>query len=155
MPNLFDAPIPGQSLTDTPNGAAWENPPQFSDPADIMEYTMSMLSEKTGDIVMFLKAGASVESIARTILYTGFTTGKWTPDAALLAGRVVMMQIVAIAARAGLESVKICNPRAEVDQFRSQLVNMAAKNTSIRFAPPKEDTKKAEAPKGFSQGLLA
>ena len=26
--NEFDAPIPGQSLTDTPGNAPWEHPPQ-------------------------------------------------------------------------------------------------------------------------------
>ena len=27
--NPFDAPVPGQSLTDTPGNAPWEHPPQM------------------------------------------------------------------------------------------------------------------------------
>ena len=28
--NPFDAPVPGQSLTDKPGNSAWEHPPQFT-----------------------------------------------------------------------------------------------------------------------------
>ena len=28
--NPFDAPVPGQSLTDKPGNAAWEHPPEFT-----------------------------------------------------------------------------------------------------------------------------
>ena len=33
----FDAPIPGQSLTDTPNKWQWEKPPVVTDPKEAYE----------------------------------------------------------------------------------------------------------------------
>ena len=35
--NPFDAPIPGQSLTDTPGNYPWEHPPQYTDVDDILD----------------------------------------------------------------------------------------------------------------------
>ena len=36
--NSFDAPIPGQSLTDNPGNGAWEHPPEFADIEDATDY---------------------------------------------------------------------------------------------------------------------
>ena len=41
--NPFDAPIPGQSLTDRPGNAAWEHPPQFTGPNEALEYIHGLL----------------------------------------------------------------------------------------------------------------
>ena len=43
--NIFDAPIPGQSLTDTPGNSPWEHPPQFSNVNDAAEYVWNTLHE--------------------------------------------------------------------------------------------------------------
>ena len=42
--NDFDAPIPGQSLTDKPGNSAWEHPPQFTDTAEAAEYIWDKLT---------------------------------------------------------------------------------------------------------------
>ena len=44
--NPFDAPVPGQSLTDTPGNYPWEHPPQFTDPEEASEYIWQMLHRK-------------------------------------------------------------------------------------------------------------
>ena len=44
--NPFDAPIPGQSLTDTPGNAKWEHPPQFVKVDEAAEYIWDRLHEK-------------------------------------------------------------------------------------------------------------
>ena len=41
--NPFDAPIPGQSLTDKPGNAAWEHAPQFADPNEALEHIHNLL----------------------------------------------------------------------------------------------------------------
>ena len=35
----FDAPIPGQSLTNTPGNYPWEHTPQYTDVMEAAEYT--------------------------------------------------------------------------------------------------------------------
>ena len=41
--NEFEAPIPGQSLTDTPGNAPWEHPPQFTDQCSMQVYLLKLL----------------------------------------------------------------------------------------------------------------
>jgi len=41
---MFSAPIPGQSLTDTPKNAPWERPPEISDPEEAIQMHLSRLS---------------------------------------------------------------------------------------------------------------
>ena len=41
--NPFDAPIPGQGLTDEPGNYPWEHPPQFTDPDEAAEFVWDRL----------------------------------------------------------------------------------------------------------------
>ena len=36
--NSFDAPVPGESLTNTPGNAAWEHPPTYAKAEDALEF---------------------------------------------------------------------------------------------------------------------
>ena len=96
--NTLDAPIPGQSLTDTPGNAKWEHPPQFVKVDEAAEYIWDRLHEKEilSQIVSFLENDIPVEAIARMVLFGGFVEGKWTPDVALLLSEIVFKQIAAI-----------------------------------------------------------
>ena len=84
--NIFDAPAPGQSLTDTPGNAAWEHPPEFTDVEKASEYLWQKLHEDEvlDQIISFLKNDVPIEAVARMMLFGGFTEGKWTPDLAVL-----------------------------------------------------------------------
>ena len=42
--NPFDAPVPGQSLTDKPGSAAWEHPPQYTNTAEAADFIWDQLS---------------------------------------------------------------------------------------------------------------
>ena len=44
--NPFDAPVPGQSLTDTPGNYPWEHPPQFTDLNKAAEFVWDNLHEE-------------------------------------------------------------------------------------------------------------
>ena len=49
MVNLATGPIPGQSLTREPGNAAYEQPPQYVDLDDAMEYMLPrILNPSTG-----------------------------------------------------------------------------------------------------------
>ena len=82
----FDAPVPGQSLTDTPGNYPWEHPPQFTDPEEVTEYLWVTMHQKqlTEQLIGMLDAGVPVEAIGRTILFAGFMEGKFSPDLAFL-----------------------------------------------------------------------
>lgn len=103
----FDAPVPGQSLTDTPGNYPWEHPPQFTDPEEVTEYLWVTMHQKqlTEQLIAMLDAGVPVEAIGRTILFAGFMEGKFSPDIAFLITEPVMKMIAAIGLQGGVEKI--------------------------------------------------
>ena len=83
----FDAPIPGQSLTDEPGKWAWEKPPEITDVDEAVESIVTPILEdpqKLEQIDKLMMTGLPIESIVNTLAFTGFAEGKWTPDVAEL-----------------------------------------------------------------------
>jgi hypothetical protein len=81
----FDAPIPGQSLTDEPGKWPWDQPPQMVDVDDAYEYVVVKIEQNPDlkdDMLKFLMAKVPIESICNTIAFTGFSQGLWNPDIA-------------------------------------------------------------------------
>jgi|TARA_R100000084_G_C4627113_1_gene136366 hypothetical protein len=107
--NPFDAPIPGQSLTNTPGNYPWEHSPQFTDVKEASEYVWGLMHEDKPliQIVSLLKEGVPVEALARMVLFGGFMEGKWTPDVAILLSQVVFKQIMAIGIKANVKELKL------------------------------------------------
>ena len=80
----FNAPIPGQSLTDDPGNAKWENPPRYADIGEVSTVLMKKIFNKKSvkNILMMLEAGVPVEGVARTIVFAGYAEGQYNPDVA-------------------------------------------------------------------------
>ena len=107
--NPFDAPVPGQSMTDKPGSAAWEHPPQYTNTAEAADFVWEQLTtpEFAEQVIAMLDAGVPVEAIGRVILFGGFTEGKWTPDVAFIIAEPVMKMIVAVGVQGGVKKFKM------------------------------------------------
>ena len=107
--NPFDAPVPGQSMTDKPGSAAWEHPPQYTNTAEAADFVWEQLTtpEFAEQVIAMLDAGVPVEAIGRVILFGGFTEGKWTPDVAFIIAEPVMKMIVAVGINGGVKKFKM------------------------------------------------
>ena len=107
--NPFDAPIPGQSLTDTPGNYPWEHPPQFTDPAEATEYLWQTLhrEEFLEQVIGMLDAGVPIEALGRVLLFGGFMEGKFSPDVAFIITEPLMKMLLAIAVKAEIPKFKI------------------------------------------------
>ena len=105
-PDIFDRPIPGQSLTDEPKNYPWEHPAQFPDIREARDRIFDNLTEEESiqQLLTMLSADVPAEAIVRTVLFAGFTEGKWSVDSAILLAPVVLMQVVSIAKAAGIEN---------------------------------------------------
>ena len=152
--NPFDAPVPGQSMTDKPGSAAWEHPPQYTNTADAADFVWDQLTtpEFAEQVIAMLDAGVPVEAIGRVILFGRFTEGKWTPDVAFIIAEPVMKMIVAVGVQGG------------VKKFKMSLGDMTNKNELKSINDLKNNSeafKKAAAgatetlPKPEQKGLMA
>jgi len=107
--NIFDAPVPGQSLTDEPGNYPWEHPPRHTNINEAAESIFRRITEDDAamNMLAMLKSGVPVEAIVRMLLFAGFTEGKWNPDLAVLLAPIVMAMIVGIAKRAKLKEIVV------------------------------------------------
>ena len=138
--NIFDTPIPGQSLTNTPGNYPWEHPPQYTSMKKATEYVWDILHEDKNltQVITFLENGIPVEAVARTILFGGFMEGKWNVDLALLIAEVVFKQIMAIGVRANVQNIKLFIKDQSSSKFHSQFTKF--KNIKSK-KQPKEPAK--------------
>ena len=93
--NVFDAPIPGQSLTDEPGIYPWEHPPQKATIEEATDYVYESIMKKENMERMFtmLRMGIPVEALVKVITFSGFLEGNWTVDVARLLEPIVAMMI--------------------------------------------------------------
>ena len=151
--NEFDAPIPGQSLTDTPGNYPWEHPAQFTDAREATEYIWDRLhaDDFAEQVVAMLDANIPVEAIARVILFGGFLEGKFSPDLAFIITEPVMQMIAVIGATAGLSNIKLSMSDITNDQQLADIVRTKLNNQEFKkeVEGVKKDIKKV------SKGLMA
>ena len=121
---VLSGPTPGQSWTSPPKNAPWEAPPQFVKLEEAMGFLMNQLlqPEYYKQIAGLMDAQMPLEAIARTILFSGFTMGKWTPDLAMLMYKPTMMSLIAIAHRGGFHDTPIVM-KESLDKFLTNKLN--------------------------------
>ena len=142
--NIFDSPIPGESLTKTPGNAAWENPPQYVNVDEASEYIWEKLHEEKflDQVVSFLANDVPIEAIARMILFGGFVEGKWTPDVAILLSEVVFKQIMAIGMNAGVKNMKMFLKDTSNNQFHKEFIQFKMEKDKLQKTPDDKKIKK-------------
>ena len=102
----FNAPIPGESLTTSPDTPyAWERPPKFTDEEKAMEQLYLLLTEKPRltELVKLIDDGIPLDEIAQIILYKGYTEGQYNPDLMLLMIEPTIYLLISIADYAGIK----------------------------------------------------
>jgi hypothetical protein len=70
----FERPIPGESLTTTPKVAAYEIPPEVTDPYEAIERHLVNLTEDGAmeDIMFFLEQGVDLQTLTEGILRSAY-----------------------------------------------------------------------------------
>ena len=108
----FSAPPAGYALTTAPGKWAWEQPPQHVDVEDAFEEIKAkmMIPANRMTMIQLVDAGVPIETLTRTITFTGFTQGKFTPDVAELLNPVVAGFIAIQADKAGITPRMLNNP---------------------------------------------
>ena len=98
--NPFNAPVPGESLTASPDTPkAWERPPELTDQEEAMEAVYMELTEQDTlrKLVDIIDDGIALDELAQVILYKGYTEGKFNPDMMLNLAEPTIYLLIAIA----------------------------------------------------------
>ena len=118
--NVFDAPIPGQSLTDEPGNYPWEHPPQTASIEEATDYVYESIMRKENMERMFtlLRMGIPVEALVKVITFSGFLEGKWSVDVAKLLEPIVAMMITGEASLAEIPAKVNLGDAGDTDFYK-------------------------------------
>lgn len=104
QPNYFNAPIPGQSLTQDPSSAGpWERPPKFNTVNQALDHMFQVCTSK-GFINNYNKLLMEdkkfyVDELVSGMLSDGFIKGLWTVDVMSLMVEPLLILMVWVAAQ--------------------------------------------------------
>lgn len=106
MVNLFQAPIPGQSLTETPRNAPWERPAEYDTVEDAVKYYVGRMADEDimDDIAVAFQLGADLKTLTETMMLSGSMKGLHTVETGMLAGPVVAAFIKAAMQGYGIDT---------------------------------------------------
>ena len=130
---LFNAPVPGASLTAAKGASPYEYPPEFTSVEDAADYLFVEMTKprRAIELIELLKSGMSCEELARTIAFVGAAGGKWTPDVMLpLARDKIIFILAAIGQRHKVKNIKYMSPD---DAYIENLLNI--RNNSVNSEP--------------------
>jgi len=102
---MFNAPIPGQSLTSTPRNAPWERPPEVVDPEEALNIHLDRLNQpdKLEALLDAINMGIDVKTLTSGILRSAVATGIHTIDVGLIIAPIIHEFIRSTAEIAGVE----------------------------------------------------
>ncbi len=104
----FSAPIPGQSLTNSPEDIKpWEQAPKITNIKEGIESTfLQIVNEDTmPELLNAISKQMPIADLASTILYDGYTKGIWNPDLMMLMLEPVMYMLIALSEKAGIDYI--------------------------------------------------
>ena len=125
MADVFSAPIPGQSLTDSPKNYPWERPAEITDPREAIKFHIDGINkpEALDNIIEMLQIGVPLNALAETALTTAQMEGIHSVDVSLIIGDVIKEELISIAEEAGIDYVTGDEPsEADVKEKEEQQV---------------------------------
>tara|TARA_R100000654_G_scaffold11993_2_gene26053 strand:+ start:723 stop:1322 length:600 start_codon:yes stop_codon:yes gene_type:complete len=125
-------PIPGQSLTDSPEQSyPWESPPEYTNFNEAFNYLAEELMEEETfvSLTVAMGQGVPVSDITLQLLQRGFQEGKWNPDMFMMLIEPTMYLLIALAEKAGIEPRLYGDEEDDLDEDdEDEVASMRAKN---------------------------
>lgn len=130
--NPFNAPIPGESLTASPDTpSSWERPPEYTEQDEAMKAVYMELTRPgtLKELINLIDSGIALDEIAQVILYKGYTEGKFNPDMMLMLAEPTIYLLIAIADYADIEDYTLYegdkeDPDTNIPEDDTQPINM-------------------------------
>lgn len=144
---MFEAPIPGESLTLEPKNAPYERPPELTDPEDSLIYHIDKLTDerRMGAVVLLLENELDIRTITEGLLRKAVFDGIHSIDVSMLIAPAVHEYIKTTADMIGLE-YKEGFETDEEDRELDYALNSTAANKALAKikADPKEAVQAVE-----------
>lgn len=85
-------PIPGMSLTSTPGGTPWEQPPMFVELDDVVNYYVEKMTEPKAveNLLKAMKTDAPLTAIANTLIKASMMRGVHSIDVGVIAIPIIV-----------------------------------------------------------------
>ena len=143
---LFDAPVPGQSLTAELGARPWQQPAQFTTVEDAFEfYAPKITDPKINDSLLdALEMGLPVSSIAELLVQSGAMEGKHTIDVSILLLPVIMELVAYVADEAEIEYNMGVEDKIDQDVIPESKI--AAVMQRIKSKKPKDSVEEETTP---------
>lgn len=147
---MFEAPIPGQSLTDTPKNAPYERPPELSDPREVLAYHMNRLqNEEVLDAVLtFVEFGIDLKNLTETITSASVMEGIHSIDTGLMVAPAIHEFIRIAAQNAGIEydeGFVNKNEQKQAEEFKIQMLSKKMSGKDLSEGQKEEQTELVES----------
>lgn len=173
---MFNAPIPGESLTTAPKQYPWERPPEFVDPEDALQFYLNKLNDpdRMEGMMDALEIGMTVKDLVEGLMRMGVANGMHTIDVGLIIAPVIHEFVVGFAKELGVEYDEGFENKEQMKKEREartyiktkkrlerQLakggkIEMPNASTTVKEEYTKEDLMEPEAvPQEQPKGLLA
>ncbi len=155
---MFDAPIPGMSLTHELGARPWQSPPQYTTVDEAIEYYLERMStdEFMDQMADVLEMNVPVTTLANTIQLSGVMDGKHTVDVGMLVMPLLMEIIMLIGDNAGVKYdsglTDVPDNRTKDTLIEAVRKEMQQKIDESEETPEAEEVKEEEEPKS---GLMA
>ncbi len=161
---LFDAPIPGQSLTAELGGRPWQSPPQFTTVDDAVEFYVTRMAEDSFSekLIDVMEMGIPLTTLANTMQMNNVMEGKHSVDVGILVMPVLIEMMRLIGDSAG---IKYDTGMDKKEKTRSTLIDKAlnklrdeeAKNENTEETMPEPEVEEETTPveEEEPKGLMA
>lgn len=112
---MFDASIPGQSLTKEPGNSPWEQPPLYSKEGDVMKFYLKKFKdpEFMDDLMFLLERKVPIETFVDTLTSAGVMEGYHTFDVKMLVAPQLHEYIKSLAEATDTKYVEFAGPSSE------------------------------------------
>ena len=88
---MFNAPIPGESLTKPPKQYPWERPSEYNDPEEVLQVYIRKLNEpdRMEGLMDALEVGFPLKDLVEGLTRTGVANGIHSVDVSLIVAPVI------------------------------------------------------------------
>ena len=102
---MFERPIPGQSLTAEPKNRPYDNPPEISDPEEALQLHLTRLNdvERLDAVMLLLQKGVDVQATTEGLLRSAVAGGIHSVDVSLIIAPAIHEYIVDVADEVGID----------------------------------------------------